>query len=164
MNRLSVSSGAGCGTNRILTSTNSVTSAGNNGFSSVISFPLQQNSQQRAIQTDPHSAATLSLTIPTLSSAQANTSLPTTILPNPAISESCYNTDGEQQLVKSPVTTALLYQHNALPNIHSGGEHPHHLQKQKPVASSVSCGFFQQTNYPAVVYLTDGESGHFGMV
>uniref|UniRef100_A0A0R3S6R0 Uncharacterized protein n=1 Tax=Elaeophora elaphi TaxID=1147741 RepID=A0A0R3S6R0_9BILA len=173
VNRLSASSGAGCAATRILANTSNITTA-RNDLSSANSFPLQSNSHQNTIQTDPHSVATttLSAATPALllssssSSVQANTSLPTsTVLPNSV--ESCYNTDGVQnelQFVKSPVTTTLFYQCNASSNSHNGGEHLHHLQKQKAATSSASCSHFQQTNYPVSVHLTDGENGHFGMV
>ncbi|CAG9538225.1 unnamed protein product [Cercopithifilaria johnstoni] len=167
VNRLSVSSGAGCAATRILINTSNITTANNSDLSSVISSPLQQNSQQKAIQTDPHSATTLSVATSALSSVQANTSLPAgTVLSNPDISECCCNTGGvqnEPQLIKSPITTTLLYQCNASPNSHDHGEHLRHLHEQKPATSSASFSLFQQTNYPAAVYLTDGENGYFGM-
>lgn len=172
INRINVSSGAGYAATRILTNTSNITTANNNDLSSVISFPLRQNSHQNTIHTDPQSSTTPSVATSALlsSSIQANTSLPTnTVLSNPGISESCYNTgstnvQNELQLVKSPVTTALLYQCNASPNSNDDGEYLHHLQKQKPATSSASCNFFHQSNYPAVVYLTDGENRYFGTV
>lgn len=168
VNRLSVSSGAECAATRILTSTTNITTTSNNDLSSIISFPVRQNSHQNTTPTDPHSVTTLSVAAPALlsSSVQANTSLPSgTILPNPSISESCYSTDNstvenELQSTKSPLTTTLFYQCNASPNPNDSGEYLHHLQKQK----SATCSPFQQISYPAAVYLTDGENSYFGMV
>ncbi|VDK79960.1 unnamed protein product [Litomosoides sigmodontis] len=168
VNRLSVSSGAGCAATRILTSTSSSTTAGNSDLSSVISFPLRQNSQQKAVQTDSHPATTtMSVVAPALSSVQANASLSaTTVLSNPSISKSWYGIGGVQnelQFVKFPVTTALHYQYNDSSDLHGGGVYLHHLQKQKPATSSTSCGLFQQSTYPAAVHLADGENGCLGM-
>lgn len=168
INRLSVSSGTGCAATRILTSTSSTATASD--LSSVISFPLRQNSRQKDVQTDLHPAVatTLSVATPALSAIQANTSLPAgTVLSNPGIFKSWYGISGvqnEPRLVKSPITTALHYQYNDSPELHDDGEHLHHLQKQKPTSSSTSCGLFQQGSYPAAVYLTDGENSYLGMV
>ncbi|MCP9264144.1 hypothetical protein DINM_022151 [Dirofilaria immitis] len=173
INRLSVSSGAGCAATRILTNTSNITTANNNDLSSVISFPLRQNSHQDTIQTHPHSSTTHSFATPELlsSSVQANISLPnSTTLPNPGVSESCYSTGSisanvknELHLAKSPVTTALLHQCNASPYSNDDDEYLHHSQKQKSATSSTSCSFFHQSNYPAAVYLTDGENSYLGM-
>ncbi|EJW77788.1 hypothetical protein WUBG_11303 [Wuchereria bancrofti] len=164
VNRLSVSSGAGCATTRTLTNTSNITTANNSDLSSVISFPLRQNSRQNTIQANPHSATAVSVATPALlsSSTQANTSLPTgTVFSNPDISDSYYSTGNttlqkKQHLVKSPIKTFTL------PT--DGNDYLYHLQKQKPATSSASCSFFQQTNYPAAVFLTDGENSYFRTV
>ncbi|EJD76230.1 hypothetical protein LOAG_16764 [Loa loa] len=121
VNRLSLSSGAGCAATRFLTTTSNITTANNTDLSSVISFHSRQNSQQNTVQTDPYSATTLSITAST-SSVQCNAS----------------------------------------PNSNDG-EYLHHLQKQKPATSSASYSLFQQTSYPAAVYLADGENSHLRM-
>nr|CDP95089.1 Bm9679 [Brugia malayi] len=164
VSRLSISSGAGCATTRTLTSTSNITTANNSDLSSVISFPLRQNSHQNIIQANPHSATAVSVAAPALlsSSVQANTSLPTvTVFSNSDISDSCHNTGSttlqkELHLIKSPVKTFTL------PS--DGNEYLYHLQKQKPTTSSASCSFFQHTNYPAAVFLTDGEKSFFRTV
>uniref|UniRef100_A0A915PM16 DUF4005 domain-containing protein n=1 Tax=Setaria digitata TaxID=48799 RepID=A0A915PM16_9BILA len=162
VSRLSISGGTGCAATRILTSTSSISTA-DNDRSSVISFPLRQESQN-ATQTDPQSVVVSALS----SSIRANTSLPnSTVHSDLGTSESCcsagsISVQNELQLAKSPAaTTAFLYHCNASSNPNNADEHQHHLQKQKPTTFSAS---FQQISYPAAVYLTDGENSYFGKV
>lgn len=163
-----LSNSTGCAAIRILTGA-STTTTNNSELSSVIAFPSQQNSHQITIQMDSHSAMTLSTAAPALSSVQVNASMQTgTLFPNTDTSESCCSNENalvrnDVQWKKSPVKK-LSYECSALPDPNYGGGHPHHLQKQKPANCSASCTRFRQTNYPAAVYLTDGENSYFRMV
>lgn len=159
-----LSNSTGCAATQILTGA-STTTTPNNDLSSSIAFPSQQNSHQITIQMDPYSATTFSTAAPASSSVQVNTSLQTgTLFPNTDISKSCCCIDSalvqnELQWKKSPVKKSL-YEFDGLSDPNYGGEH----SQQKPANCSASRSFFRQTNYPAAIYLTDGENSYFRMV